>query len=784
MAGRWVWALLAVAFGFAANVWLPVPGPFGLDLLLGGVFAYVIVLFVGNRPVTHVMAIIIFAGQWVYWGHPLTAAISYIEFAFILLLSSRFMMLGAAVLFSLTLGPALSYVAYGQIIGMPDPVSLAVNVKNSLGTIICIGLGSLAYCGRYLFTATEKIPVREFYRMLLVPLVLTPLAMSVFFEARERAKDDLEDQQSYWSVAVQDIVRHSADQFPAAQAAMEESLRFSASTLPGLAQAERHMVFLVDVPGRAILSSACVSGCDTWARYPQLEREILSGPLQDEGMSLFSPAVGQGARWTGPLIRADFGVGDDRHFVGLMTTDKVVGDALGQLRFRFYVWMALFGLLLMIGWVIDSWALRPLAMMTRAISDASADEGRSLQLPKQVFAEVGQLRTTIEHYASRLNEAHARAKELDEQLSLIAERAPMVFATWRMRSRYGLPELVSCSARPEERLGLTSRLFENPRCAAAFVHPEDRPAVSQLLADLRDTSHAGAEFRMMGIDGQWRWLLLRFSRRVLDDGTLELIGVITDASQANFTLDHRTHRERLAMMGRMIGGLAHELNQPLNVISMAAGNIAHHATENLSDRSVARDYIVGKTGKMLEQVDRANRLLKAMESVSLRNGFTRRPVGLPKLVRECLQAMADAGHGNIRLEIYGHEENLSVAADAEQLKTVIMSVLLNAVEATEAARLESPRPDPRPVVVEIHTMETLGLVRLGIRDFGGGFEESEIPYLFTPFASESQRAEGSGLSLAKCFSIIREMDAEIYAKNHGSGALVTIYFPSMARAPD
>ncbi len=778
MDGRRIfWAIAASAIGFGVNAALPLPGPFGLDFLFGAVVVYAYALLAKDSLTPYVVALIAFAGQYYYWGHPFTATISLIEFIFVYYLRFRLMPLALTVIFSGTLGPILSYLFYGLIMGMPADIWASISIKNSVATVASIGLAYLLVAALTIWGQRE-MGARDFHRTLLLPVILTPAAFVIIFNSSVRAKIEVERQTTSWRLAVGAVAGEMIERRGlAAEPSLQEAFSHVARTIADIDGGRTAVIYRVRRTDNAVIELACVPDCNPWVDRSLAAEQAIARLTGGDGIAFLSPGSGQDGTWQRAALAVKSELGAGEYLVGITSSQPLFAAGLKGLRIEYMIWVALTAFLVGLGWLFERWALIPLSRMSAKIARASSLPNVATGLPHQAFGELEDLRKTIESYASQIQEAHIKASELDEQMSLIAQRAPMVFATWRLQRRFGRPQLVSSSAPPEERVGLSQAIFEDPRAASAFVHPEDRRIVSRMLAELRQTSHAGAEFRMIGLDGQWRWLLFRFSRRMIADNVLELVGVITDVTRANFVLEHRTHKDRLAMMGRMISGMAHELNQPLNVISMAAGNIANHVSQELTDHPKTSDYVLAKTSKMLEQVERASRLLVAMESISSRDGTAMRQIDLVTLASDCIHEMATSHGEPIDLKVPAGGASARIFADQEKLKTVISSILLNAIDFMKMQRAASSIYDAVHMVVEIQIFLTLNHVRLTIKDFGPGFEESNIPFLFTPFSSESARAEGAGLSLAKCFSIIRAMDGEIYAKNHERGALVSMYFP-------
>jgi signal transduction histidine kinase len=226
--------------------------------------------------------------------------------------------------------------------------------------------------------------------------------------------------------------------------------------------------------------------------------------------------------------------------------------------------------------------------------------------------------------------------------------------------------------------------------------------------------------------------------------------------------------DRLASLGTLTAGLAHEIRNPL----VAIKTLTQLLPERLDDEEFRKDFLKIASG----EVDRISSLVNELLEFA-------RPTS-PQLQLENIQDTMD---GMILListetkkksvEIVAHyEDNLPlVAADREQVKQVFLNVLLNAIEATS---------DGGQVSVEIRTFAKNSgeeFLQVEIRDTGRGIPEEHLENVFTPFFTTKDKGSGLGLSISH--QIIQEHGGTISVESRiGEGSSFFINFPVSGEA--
>ena len=304
----------------------------------------------------------------------------------------------------------------------------------------------------------------------------------------------------------------------------------------------------------------------------------------------------------------------------------------------------------------------------------------------------------------------------------------------------------------------------------APIAPEVAPPVHaafarSVLADGQGTR----EFKLRRPDGTS--ILVREHLRIVErlpDGTAEVAGYLRDITAERDIEMKAEAAGRLATLGEMAAGLAHELNQPLAVMSLAADNGARAlqrkgaaAIPDVLER-LERIGVQGRRARDI--VDHLRVFGRAQEEGEAE------PVSLGEAVDGALvltrAALRDVG---IRVERDIPADLPPVMARLIPLEQTIVNLLLNARDAiTDAAQHEGR--------IRISADSTAAGVTLTITDNGGGIPEAVMYRMFEPFYTTKPPGKGTGLGLPICHATMRAFGGGIEAANVANGASFTLNF--------
>ncbi|CAG2140146.1 C4-dicarboxylate transport sensor protein DctB [Cupriavidus yeoncheonensis] len=220
---------------------------------------------------------------------------------------------------------------------------------------------------------------------------------------------------------------------------------------------------------------------------------------------------------------------------------------------------------------------------------------------------------------------------------------------------------------------------------------------------------------------------------------------------------------KLAAVGQMSTGIAHELNQPLAALRTISGN-----TGKFLERG-DYDTVRANLGTIIGLVERMGRITGALKSFARKPGSGLRQAELAQAVDNALfllDTRIEAVHPRLQREV---EPGLLVACDPNRLEQVLVNLVGNALDAV--AGREQP-------MLSLHAHVSGGMAHLTVRDNGPGLSEEAFSRLFEPFFTTKPAGEGLGLGLTLSAGILNENGGSLSASNHpDGGACFTLVLP-------
>jgi signal transduction histidine kinase len=238
-------------------------------------------------------------------------------------------------------------------------------------------------------------------------------------------------------------------------------------------------------------------------------------------------------------------------------------------------------------------------------------------------------------------------------------------------------------------------------------------------------------------------------------------------------IEQLRHAERLATVGRLAAGVAHELGTPLAVIRGRA--------EMISGREVRGAGVIDSARVVEEQAARMTRIVRHLLDFARRPCGSKRPLELDELIQSLVSVLSPiAEKRNVRLRAEESPEPATVSGDAGQLVQVLTNLLMNALDPSVGARAVDLRVtrllarDP-----SVRSGEEGDYWRVDVRDDGSGIPEADLDQLFEPFFTTKQVGQGTGLGLSVAQGIVRDHRGWIEVKSaSGEGSLFSVYLPA------
>jgi len=299
------------------------------------------------------------------------------------------------------------------------------------------------------------------------------------------------------------------------------------------------------------------------------------------------------------------------------------------------------------------------------------------------------------------------------------------------------------------------------------THPEDLPSALALYQDILAGRQvfASLEIRVRHKQGEWRRIRFNFSPLSDEKGNIE--GVVLsgrDVTDLKRLEEQLIQAEKLAAMGQMLAGVAHELNNPLTAIL--------GVTELLREREGADDSTKRQLELTHRQARRAARIVQNLLEFSRPASPQKRPLDLDNLLERTLQLQEHSlRRNNIEVEFHRQPDLPGVVGDANQLIQVFLNLITNAEQAIREVR-DSGR-------IQIRAGRSGNQLKISVQDDGVGIRPEALPRIFDPFYTTKRPGGGTGLGLSICMSIIREHGGNIEAETlPGGGSAFTICLPS------
>jgi two-component system, LuxR family, sensor kinase FixL len=251
-------------------------------------------------------------------------------------------------------------------------------------------------------------------------------------------------------------------------------------------------------------------------------------------------------------------------------------------------------------------------------------------------------------------------------------------------------------------------------------------------------------------------------------GRIEQYYDITERKKAEEQLRRQeaeiSHMARLSVASEMAGALAHELNQPLTVIT----TYTHTCLQLLRAGAVDPNRLVGIIEKIGEQSGRAGEIIHHLRAFICKTEFRKVLVNLNDLVQEVVRlADAEAHQQGTRLRLKLAKHLPSVLADRVQLQQVILNLVRNSIEA-----IRDTPGEMQEITIQTSLSDPTA-VKVAVSDTGPGLSPEVVNKLYQPFFTTKSTGMGLGLSLSK--SIVEAHGGRLWATPHPNQG-VTFYF--------
>jgi signal transduction histidine kinase len=234
---------------------------------------------------------------------------------------------------------------------------------------------------------------------------------------------------------------------------------------------------------------------------------------------------------------------------------------------------------------------------------------------------------------------------------------------------------------------------------------------------------------------------------------LNLLSILIN--QATFAIEHaslyeqQTERlkkmyrtDRLATLGELAAGAAHEIRNPLTAIR----STIQYLSKDFSADPVKSEMVT----ELISEVERINKIVQGLLSFARPSDLNTSDINIEQLINQTLLLVTNTlRKQNVEVEFEYFTDNTTIQGDAEQLKQVFLNIILNAVEAMG----KNPPERSRTLIISIEKGTPINThsryLIISFEDSGKGIEQKNIENVFNPFFTTKE--EGTGLGLAICY---------------------------------
>lgn len=233
-------------------------------------------------------------------------------------------------------------------------------------------------------------------------------------------------------------------------------------------------------------------------------------------------------------------------------------------------------------------------------------------------------------------------------------------------------------------------------------------------------------------------------------------------------------RDKMAALGKMAAGIAHEINNPLAVIGEKAGWMRDLLDDAAFQDNPVRAELLASVDKIENHVERARKITHRMLGFARRMEPRLDDVDVNRVLGETVELLQNHARVNdIRIELDLADDLPIIASDQSQLQQVFLNLLNNAIDAIG-----------KDGVIACATRRQDSEIRVTVTDNGPGIAPEHLPRIFDPFFTTKEPGRGTGLGLAISFQIIEKMGGRLLLENAAPrGTLATVILPVVIPGP-
>ncbi len=365
-----------------------------------------------------------------------------------------------------------------------------------------------------------------------------------------------------------------------------------------------------------------------------------------------------------------------------------------------------------------------------------------------------------------LKEAEHELRQMRDYLRNVLRNSPILIITTDLHGR-----IVSFNPAAEASLGFTAEEVIGAQAADFYVDPQVRPRIirrMELEGVVRDY-----EINLVHKDGSTVPVSITISKMLDSEGEMiGTVGICKDISHRKALMDQVIQSERLAAVGRLAAGVAHEINNPLAIVGEISGYLGECLEDDpeAKDPETLREFAEGLP-KIDRQVDRCRSITHRLLNFARKSEAKVEVAVVERSLAEILPFLEkEARLQNIAIHQQNDESLPRIRIEEMQLQEIFINMITNAMQAIGKRGKGN---------IWLGTRVEGSKVHLTVRDDGPGIPKELQARLFDPFVTTKAPGQGTGLGLSICYGIVRRYGGEIRVDTaEGEGTTFDVILPA------
>jgi len=303
--------------------------------------------------------------------------------------------------------------------------------------------------------------------------------------------------------------------------------------------------------------------------------------------------------------------------------------------------------------------------------------------------------------------------------------------------------------------------------AGTLIHPDDRAYAARQAGQLRTANRGEVEYRMIRADGEVIWV--RDSARVYIEGDCRIVyGVVSDISERKRSEEIMLASQKLADLGTLAAGVAHEINSPLQVIT----GVSKSLQNRLEKDRLNTDFLAHKLDVIHRNGWRCAEIVRSLKTYAHTSSMQVAPNDLNEIIKDTLLLTEHQlkSWSNVIVTTHLNPELSPMDCDRNQISQIIINLLVNARDAMPAGG---------EITISTDYNETTGEFLLKVADTGSGIPDSVRGKIFDPFFTTKPIGAGTGLGLSIIAGVVQVHGGEIEVQSAPSvGTTFLLKFPN------